>query len=114
MKLKPQSSLLLFLILAVTVTACQKAPTSPTEGPGAVLAPGEAPVTDARTGVTIAAPRLLTPAANKQIPNRDQPVTLTIINGVTTGSTSLTYTFEVATDAGFATKVVTKEVAEGG
>ena len=69
-------------------------------------------ITDARTGVTIAAPRLFTPTANKQFPNRDQPLTLTIVNGVTTGSTSLTYTFEVATDEGFASRFGSWNVPE--
>jgi hypothetical protein len=43
-----------------------------------------------------------------------QPITLTVANGVSTGSSSPTYSFEVATDSGFANKVFTKDgVAQG-
>jgi hypothetical protein len=71
-------------------------------------------VTDAKTGVTLTTPTLMTPANNQEIRNVDQPVTLTIKNAVTTGTTALTYTFEVATDAGFGSKVYTKtNVAQG-
>ncbi len=38
-----------------------------------------------------------------------QPITLTAKNAVTTGSGALTYTFEVASDAAFTTKVAVKD-----
>src|SRR4029079_13325064 len=73
-----------------------------------------ATVTDASTGVTVGAPQPVSPADNAQFKNVEQPVKLVISNGVTTGSTPLTYTFEVATDAGFGSVVYRKEnVAEG-
>jgi hypothetical protein len=45
---------------------------------------------------------------------RDQPVTLTIINAVRTGSEAPTYSVEVASDSGFTNKVFTRDgIAEG-
>jgi hypothetical protein len=44
----------------------------------------------------------------------EQPITLTVKNAVHTGTAALAYTFEVANDAAFASKVYTKDgVAEG-
>lgn len=62
---------------------------------------------------SIVAPRPLTPANNAQIRNIDQPVTLVVQNAVST-KPGLTYTFEVATEAAFASRVQTKDaVTEG-
>jgi hypothetical protein len=59
-------------------------------------------------------PRPLTPAVNAQIRNQDQPVTLVVGNAVITQGSAATYTFEVASDAAFATRVYSKSgVAEG-
>jgi hypothetical protein len=59
------------------------------------------------------APRPLTPTNSAQVRNSEQPVTLAVQNAVST-KPGVTYTFEVATDAAFATKVQTKDaVAEG-
>lgn len=67
---------------------------------------------DATSSVTV--PRPLTPAANAQIRNQDQPATLVVGNAVITLGSAATYTFEVGTDAAVATKVYTKSgVAEG-
>lgn len=57
---------------------------------------------------SIAAPRPLTPSNNAAIKNIDQPVTLAVLNAVST-KPGVTYTFEVATDAAFNTKAQTKE-----
>ena len=63
---------------------------------------------------SIAAPRPMTPSNNLAIKNSDQPITLVALNAVST-KPGVTYTFEVSTDAGFGTKVQTKDnVAEGG
>ena len=49
-----------------------------------------------------------------QFRNVDQPVTLLAANAVITQTAPVTYTFEIATDAAFTTKVQTKDnVAEG-
>src|SRR5579862_3666290 len=88
------------LLLLVATAACEKSsPAAPSATAPATLSSGEAPVTNASTGVTLAAATLVAPAANKQFRFTEQPVTLTVNNGLTTGTTALTYTFEVATDA---------------
>src|SRR6266478_5043317 len=74
-----------------------------------------APVAVVNTTASIAAPRPLTPANGAQIRNADQPVTLIALNAITTASSAVTYTFEVASDAAFANRVQTWDnVAEGG
>lgn len=99
MRLKSLTVWSALAILAAT-TACEKAsPTRPTET-GAASAAAES-VTDARTGATIIAARPSSPANQSTIRWTDQPITLTVTNGITTGSTPLTYTFQVARDAGF-------------
>ena len=63
---------------------------------------------------TVTAASLIAPANGAQIANTAQPVTLTVNNATVTGSsTAVTYTFEVATDSAFASKVVTKDVPQG-
>jgi len=111
MKLK---SLGLWSVLAlfVVTTACEKSsPARPSE----VESPAStASVTDANTGVTVTTPQPLTPTTNQQFKYSEQPLTLTVKNAISSGATGLTYSFEVATDAGFASKVYTKEgVPEG-
>lgn len=112
MKLKPLSIGSALALLIVT-TACQKS--SPAR-PSALESPADtASVTDATTGITLTTPTLVTPNNNEQFKYSQQPLTLTVKNAVTTGTTPLTYTFEVATDAAFASKAFAKEgIAEGG
>jgi len=106
------------LAILVVATACEKSPTRPSSTDSGAAAQA-APVADANSGtaavgVTLIAPVLVTPADNAQIRNASQPITLVLANGVSTGSTAPTYTFEVASDSGFATKVYTKDgVAQG-
>lgn len=84
-------------VLALISAACSTSPAQPTGG-------GSASVTT---------PRPAQPADSTQIPNLSQPVTLVIQNALAT-QTPTTYTFEVATDPGFSSKVQTKDsVAEG-
>jgi hypothetical protein len=100
------------LALLVVSTACTKAsPTRPSEGTSTSQG---ASVTDAVTGVTLTTPSLVTPTVNQQFKNVEQPVTLTVKNAVTSGTTALTYTFEVASDSGFATKVFSKDGVAAG
>jgi len=56
---------------------------------------------------SVAAPLPIAPGAGEKVANLSQPVTLIIRNAVTTGGAN-SYTFEVATDAGFASKVFSK------
>src|SRR5262245_26837457 len=72
------------------------------------------PTADSSATSSVTVPRPLTPAVNAQIRNLDQPVTLVVGNAVITQGSAATYTFEVASDAAFATKAFNKSgVAEG-
>jgi hypothetical protein len=63
---------------------------------------------------SVAAPRPLQPANGAQIANASQPVTLVVTNATSTGPGTLPYTFEVATDAAFTSKVSTNaNVSQG-
>ena len=65
-------------------------------------------------GVSITTPKPLTPTVGAAIEVGAQPVTLTLENASTNGQRPLNYLFEVALDAEFATKVVSREgVAPG-
>jgi hypothetical protein len=86
--------LALYLVLGVTVAACS----SP-------ITPGGSTTVTISTGVA--------PANGAQIANAAQPVTLTVNNAVVADSSAgVIYTFEVSTDAGFAVKVLTRDVPE--
>jgi len=87
----------LFLAAACTAAAvgCAKSPVEPA---------GSATVTVGASS---------SPANGAQIPNAQQPVTLTITNGKVSTSDAVTYKFEVATDAGFASTVISQSVAQG-
>jgi len=62
---------------------------------------------------SVTAPRPIVPANNALINNQSQPVTLIVLNAVVTKPGDTTYTFEVATDVAFGSKVQTKDgVAE--
>jgi len=100
------------LALAIAVSACQKSnPTRPTENASDVSTPA---VVDAKAGVTITAPQLVTPADGQRFKFGDQGLTLTVKNAAATGAATLTYTFQVASDAAFGTIVYSKDgVAEG-
>jgi hypothetical protein len=56
-------------------------------------------------GVEITAPRLLEPSMGTKLKDSQQPVKLTIENATSNGVRPLSYTFEVATDNTFTTKV---------
>jgi len=64
--------------------------------------------------VTVTAANPLSPANGAHISSTAQPVTLTINNAtVSNNNVSVTYTFEVAIDEVFASKVLTKDVPQG-
>jgi hypothetical protein len=68
---------------------------------------------DSSTG-SVTAPRPAQPAANASVRFVDQPVTLMAQNAAATRPEGSAYTFEVATDSAFSSKVQTKDnVAEG-
>src|SRR5262245_22230029 len=101
-------------VLSLAAAACEKSsPATPSDTSAA--SPTAATVTDASTGVTIGAPQPVSPDDGAHFKNVQQPVTLTVSNGISTGSTPFTYTFEVAADSGFGGIVYRREnVAEGG
>src|SRR5947207_8545295 len=101
------------LAFLVAATACTKS--SPSRPSDIAADQPASSVTDAKTGITLTTPTAVSPANNAQIRFAEQPVTLTIRNAATTGSTALTYTFQVASDAGFAGVVSSRDnVTEGG
>jgi hypothetical protein len=57
--------------------------------------------------VTLASGTLASPADGTSFKFKDQPVTLTTKNGMSTGSGPITYVFEVASDSAFANKAFT-------
>ena len=99
-------------LLAGTSACTKSSPTRPAE----ITAPESATssVTDAKSGVSLTTPVPLTPTSNAAIPFADQPMTLTVRNAVSTGSSARTYSFQVASDAGFGNVVFSRDgVAEG-
>lgn len=60
-------------------------------------------------GVEITAPKILEPASGQKIPIEKQPITLLIENASSSGVRPLNYTFEIATDSGFANKIFSKD-----
>ena len=93
------------VIVAVIVvtTACSSSPAQPS-GSGS----------GSGTTASIVAPTPLTPANNAPVANAAQPVTLAARNAVSTQTGALTYTFEVATDSTFTSKVQTKDAVPEG
>jgi hypothetical protein len=78
-------------------------PSSPANGGAAAALTG-----------SVTTPLALQPAAGAVIKNVDQPVTLVVRNAVVTRPGDATYTFEIASDAAFATKVQTKSGVAAG
>ncbi len=60
-------------------------------------------------GVDISAPKMLEPLPGTKIPSANQPVTLLIENAGSNGARPLTYSFEIATDSAFASKVFSRD-----
>jgi hypothetical protein len=61
----------------------------------------------------VTTPGVVSPANGALLANASQPITITVNNAFVSSSTDLvTYTFEVATDAAFANKVLAKDVAQ--
>jgi hypothetical protein len=82
----------MILGVAVTASGCGSSPLAPSIGASA----------------------LFLPADGAQIAAASQPIILTVQNATMSGGTAPTYTFEVATDTAFATKVQTKSgIAQG-
>jgi hypothetical protein len=93
----------LLVVCLAAACGCSTNPSQPSAGGG-----------NAASTASVTVPRPASAAADAQIRNVDQPVPLVVGNAVVTKSTGVTYTFEVATDTGFANKVFSRSgVAEG-
>jgi hypothetical protein len=57
---------------------------------------------------------LIQPSDGAQVSNTDQPILLVVQNATMTGSSAPTYTFEIAVDSAFATKVQIKDAVPQG
>lgn len=108
--MKPKAFGCVLAVGLAMIAGCSKSnPAAPSEK---TTAAASEDVAAAITG-SVTVPQPVSPAANAQIRNVDQPVTLTVVNAIATKGTN-TYDFEVATDTAFASKVSTKSgVAEG-
>jgi hypothetical protein len=88
------------LAFLAVMTACSKS--SPTT-PSSTDASGQpAAVTLGKTGVTLTTPSAVSPSDGQQVKFGEQPLKLVVVSAVTSGTTPPAYTFEVATDGGFA------------
>src|SRR5438445_6478369 len=97
----PQCTSVMGLLAAVlALSACEASKSSNPLSPSVA---GPIP------GVEISAPRMLEPQAGQRISVERQPITLLIENSSSSGVRPLTYTFEIATDAAFNTRVFTRE-----
>jgi hypothetical protein len=93
------------VVLLAALCACQ---TQKSEHPLSPSVAGPIP------GVDISAPGIVSPVPNFKFRDSDQPIRLTIQNATTTGVRPLSYTFEVASDSGYSTKVFSRaQVAPG-
>jgi hypothetical protein len=91
--------------VAFALTACEASKSS---------TPLSATVAGPIPGVNISAPKMLEPAAGQKIAVDKQPVTLLVENAGSNGARPLTYAFEIATDAGFNSKVFSRDgIAQG-
>jgi hypothetical protein len=93
------------LAFLATALGCTRAaqPLQPSGTPTQSNAP-----ISAASSASLAGPQLLTPAANQTFKFGEQPLTLTVKNGFTTGPSGLTYGFQIASDAGFGSIVYSK------
>jgi hypothetical protein len=82
------------LPLVIFTSACgAESPTSPSDG----------------SSSTVTAPRLVQPASGATVTLGASPLTLVVENATATPAQTMTYTFEVATDASFSTRVFVQE-----
>jgi hypothetical protein len=108
------------VFVAATVACSQQTPARPSETAAAATAADTAAsttrsVTDDLTGVTLTSPVPVSPSDGQALKFAEQPLKLVVKNAVATGAAALTYSFQVASDAAFASVVFSQDgVAEGG
>ena len=88
------------LVAMMASTACQASKSADPLSPSVA---GPIP------GVNITAPAPVLPNSGARVTVEDQPVTLTVQNAATSGVRPLSYSFEIATDTGFSSKVFSRE-----
>src|SRR5262249_55386045 len=93
--------------VSVTASTAQTSTSAPKSAKSARMVEG-------KMSVTVPSPQLATPNDGQQFRYVDQPITLTIKNGVTSGTTPLTYAIQVASDTSFANIVYSKSNIAGG
>ena len=109
--------------LALAASACSHSATAPTQSSSSSSSTATSSASSTTqssgggtlttNGITITTPALVSPTDGQKFRYADQPLTLTVKDAVATGGGTMTYTFQVATDAGFANVVMTKDgVAE--
>jgi len=103
--MKTHSALLTSLVLALLACGCT---TSKSSDPLSPTVAGPIP------GVNITPPSPVQPTVGAQVAVDKQPITLMVSNATSNSPRPLTYLFEVATDAGFANKVFSRENIEPG
>src|SRR5262249_14265676 len=94
-------------LLSCCATACaySDSPAQPSSG-------GSTSESNATSSVTV--PQPLTPPAGAFVRNADQPISLVVRHAAIPQNAAAAYTFEVASDSGFANKVFTRSgVAQG-
>src|SRR6478735_2724083 len=96
MRTKSSARSLLALTSLVVLSACEA---QKSETPLSPSVAGPIP------GVNITAPRPVEPSAGTKLKDSQQPIRLTIENSTTSGVRPISYTFEVASDSAFTTKV---------
>jgi len=96
------SSLIAVALVAFAATGCSSSSNS------------TSPSSNSSLTASVTVPRASSPTTNASIRYVDQPVVLAVQNAALTSTSGNVYTFEVATDPGFGSKVQTKDnVAEG-
>jgi hypothetical protein len=93
------------LAAAISLTACEASKSSTPLSPSVA---GPIP------GVNISAPKMLEPIPGTRISVDKQPVTLLIENAGSNGVRPLTYSFDIATDAAFNSKVFSRDAIAPG
>src|SRR5262245_23569259 len=111
MNMKCVRAISVFAAVAMLAACTKSSPSRPTETGASEEV---STILDAKTGVSLTSPQLVSPVPGHRLKFTEQPVTLTVRNSVTTGSSAPTYTFQVASDAGFASLVFSREgIAQG-
>lgn len=95
----------LALALSLTLVGCEAEKSSNPLSPSVA---GPIP------GVEITAPRTLEPSSGAKLKENQQPLRLMIENASTSGVRPMTYTFELATDSGFSTKLFARSGVQPG